>query len=167
MAASRPKEVKGRFDLHEIKKLFDMVERSPIAEFEYADGDFKIRISKNGGIHVAPAPVYANVPAAAAPMPAPVAEAAAAAVPAVRTQLFEVKSPMVGTFYRAPAPDADPYVRAGDTVEPGKAICIVEAMKLMNEIECEVRGRIVEILVENAQPVEYGQVLFRIDTSAA
>jgi acetyl-CoA carboxylase biotin carboxyl carrier protein len=166
MAASRPKEVKGRFDLHEIKKLFDMVERSPIAEFEYADGDLRIRISKNGSTsHVAPSQIYAT---GQAPVPAGVAEAPLApAAPAVRTQLYEVKSPMVGTFYRAPAPDADPYVRSGDLVEPGKALCIVEAMKLMNEIECEVRGRLVEILVENAQPVEYGQVLFRIDTTVA
>jgi acetyl-CoA carboxylase biotin carboxyl carrier protein len=73
---------------------------------------------------------------------------------------------MVGTFYRAPGPDADPYIRQGDIVEPGKTLCIVEAMKLMNEIETEVRGKVVEILVENGQPVEFGQILFRIDTSA-
>ena len=80
--------------------------------------------------------------------------------------LVEVKSPMVGTMYRAPAPDAEPYIRVGDKVEQGKVLCIVEAMKLMNELESEVSGRVVEICVENAQPVEFGQVLFRIDTAA-
>jgi acetyl-CoA carboxylase biotin carboxyl carrier protein len=81
--------------------------------------------------------------------------------------LHEIKSPMVGTFYRASSPDAEAYVRVGDMVENGRVLCIVEAMKLMNEIESEIRGRIVDILVENAQPVEFGQVLFRVDTTAA
>jgi len=99
----------------------------------------------------------------------PAAAAAPAAEPAAppQKQLYELKSPMVGTFYRSPSPDADPYVRVGDLVEPGKVLCIVEAMKLMNELECEVHGRIAEILIENVQPVEFGQVLFRIDTTAA
>lgn len=167
MAASRPKVEKGRFDLQEIKKLIELIERSPITEFELVDKDLRVRISKNGGrgagAHEAIMPVPQNdvsgVPAASA-----------AAIPALpvetKKQLYELKSPMVGTFYRSPSPDAEPYVRVGDSVEPGKVLCIVEAMKLMNELECEVRGRIAEICVENAQPVEFGQILFRIDTSA-
>jgi acetyl-CoA carboxylase biotin carboxyl carrier protein len=95
-------------------------------------------------------------PAAAAP-PAPEVTA-----PAETTQHQEVTSPMVGTFYRAPAPDADPYVEVGDHVRVGQTLCILEAMKLMNELEAEVSGTVMEIVVENAEPVEYGQVLFRI-----
>jgi acetyl-CoA carboxylase biotin carboxyl carrier protein len=91
------------------------------------------------------------------------ASPAAPALPAKTEQHAAITSPMVGTFYRAPAPDADPYVEVGDIVEVGQTICIVEAMKLMNEIESEVRGRVVKILVENAQPVEYGQTLFLVE----
>lgn len=168
MATTRPKPEKNRLELPEIKKLIEMIERSPITEFELTDKELKIRISKNGtpapAVQVAAAPPVALAPAAlpAAPIPA-----AAPAPEPKRAQFTEVKSPMVGTFYRAPAPDAEPYVRIGDNVEPGKVLCIVEAMKLMNELECELHGRVMEILVENAQPVEFGQVLFRIDTSAA
>jgi acetyl-CoA carboxylase biotin carboxyl carrier protein len=169
MAVSRPKVEKSRFDLQEIKKLIELIERSPITEFELVDKDLRVRISKNNGgapaVHevVVPAAVVQAAPAlAAAPPPELVAPPAEP-----QKQLYELKSPMVGTFYRSPSPDADPYVRTGDSVEPGKVLCIVEAMKLMNELECEVRGRIAEILVENAQPVEFGQILFRIDTSAA
>lgn len=171
MAATRPKVEKSRFDLHEIKKLIELIERSPITEFELVEKDLRVRISKNGSgqIHGHEAAV---IPAIAAPVAvAPVAAPPAAPVEAPpivepKRQLYDVKSPMVGTFYRAPSPDTDPYVRVGDVVEPGKVLCIVEAMKLMNELESEVRGRIVEILTDNAQPVEFGQVLFRIDTTA-
>lgn len=167
MAAPRPKVEKGRIDLHEIKKLIAMLELSPITEFELVDKDLKIRISKNGTPH---GPAHAvHMPAYAAPAAAAAPSVAAAIPPppvAAERKLYEVKSPMVGTLYRAPAPDEDMYVKIGDHVEPGKVLCIVEAMKLMNELECEVSGRIVEILVENTQPVEFGQVLFLIDTSA-
>lgn len=170
MAVTRPKTEKGRLDLQEIKKLIELIERSPITEFELVDKDLRVRISKNGsGV---PAQDYVIAPAQQ--KAAPVAVATAAGVPVAvaamaepQKQLYELKSPMVGTFYRSPSPDAEPYVRVGDMVDPGKIICIVEAMKLMNEIESEVRGRIVEISVENGQPVEYGHILFRIDTSAA
>ena len=163
MAVSRPKVEKSRFDLREIKKLIELIERSPITEFELVEKDLRVRISKNGG----------GMPAARELMMPAVAQAAPTAaeptppIAPPKPQLHEVKSPMVGTFYHSPSPDADPYVRTGDSVEPGKVLCIVEAMKLMNELECEVRGRIAEILVENTQPVEFGQILFRIDTSAA
>jgi acetyl-CoA carboxylase biotin carboxyl carrier protein len=170
MAVSRPKVEKSRFDLQEIKKLIELIERSPITEFELVEKDLRVRISKNGSgppaVHevVVPAAVLQTAPALA--VAAPAAEPAAPAAEPQK-QLYELKSPMVGTFYRSPSPDADPYIRVGDMVEPGKVLCIVEAMKLMNELECEVRGRVVEIVVENAQPVEFGQILFRIDTSAA
>ncbi len=172
MASARPKPERGRLELQEIKRLIEMIERSPITEFELVDKDLRIRISKNGK-ESAPVQVMA-APAIPAAVPMPVAPAAvsdgqsAAAPPAPpkAASFVEVKSPMVGTLYRAQAPDAEPYVRVGDKVEPGKVLCIVEAMKLMNELECEVSGRIAEICVENAQPVEFGQVLFRIDTSA-
>jgi acetyl-CoA carboxylase biotin carboxyl carrier protein len=164
MAVSRPKVEKSHFDLQEIKKLIELIERSPITEFELVEKDLRVRISKNGGgtpaVRELITPTVVQAAPAAATEPAP-------PVAPPKPQLHEVKSPMVGTFYRSPSPDADPYVRTGDSVEPGKVLCIVEAMKLMNELECEVRGRIAEILVENAQPVEFGQVLFRIDTSAA
>jgi acetyl-CoA carboxylase biotin carboxyl carrier protein len=97
-------------------------------------------------------------------MPAPAPAAPPAAAPAsAEDRLVKVVSPMVGTFYRAPAPDADPYVEVGDRIDAGQTVCIIEAMKLMNEIESEVRGRVAKIAVENGQPVEYGQVLFLID----
>jgi acetyl-CoA carboxylase biotin carboxyl carrier protein len=171
MAVTRPKTERSHLDLREIKKLIEMIEKSPVTDFELVDRDLKIRISKNGAGSAALHAVLAPSLPAAAPVVVPATPSAIEAPPpapeAYKPQLFEVKSPMVGTFYRAPAPDADPYVRVGDMVEPGKVLCIVEAMKLMNELECEVRGRIVEVLVENAQPVEFGQALFRIDSGAA
>jgi acetyl-CoA carboxylase biotin carboxyl carrier protein len=171
MAGSQQSTEKTRLELQEIQKLIKMIEKSPITEFELVEKDLRIRISKNGSEHG----TYQMM--AAQPMSMPVSAPQVQMMPSkieetpeakqTKTNLIEIKSPMVGTFYRAPSPDADPYVRVGDLVEPGKALCIVEAMKLMNEIECEVRGRIVEILVENAHPVEFGQVLFRVDSSAA
>ncbi len=171
MATARPKPERGRLELQEIKRLIEMIERSPITEFELVDKDLRIRISKNGKeaapVHVTATPALATLPPLpVAPVPASDGQAAAAPAAAKAVSLVEVKSPMVGTMYRAPAPDAEPYIRVGDKVEQGKVLCIVEAMKLMNELESEVSGRVVEICVENAQPVEFGQVLFRIDTAA-
>ena len=156
-------------DLNEVKKLIKLVERSEITEIEIFEKGQKIRISKNGskgvGTHLA-APVVQT-----APMPAPVAASVPAATQTVAeivpANILEIRSPMVGTFYRTPSPDAEPYVRVGDSVEPGKVLCIIEAMKLMNEIEVEVAGKIVEILVENGQPVEFDQVLFRVEVKSA
>lgn len=168
MATARPKSEKGRLELHDIKRLIDMIERSPIMEFELVDKDLRIRISKNGKetAQVFAAPVVAPPPSAPLSVPTDsIAPVIPEPAPTKAVSIHEVKSPMVGTMYRAPAPDAEPYVRVSDMVEPGKVLCIVEAMKLMNELECEVSGRIVEICVANAQPVEFGQVLFRIDTS--
>lgn len=151
-------------DLRKLKTLIDLVSESGISELEVTEGEGKVRIVKN-----AP-PVYVQPAAAqyAAPAPAPLAaapghaEAApAAAAPAV-PQGHVVTSPMVGTFYRAPSPGADPFVQVGDTVKEGQTLCIIEAMKLLNEIESDAAGVVKEILVENGQAVEYGQPLYVI-----
>ena len=158
-------------DIKEIRQLVKMVETSDISEIEIEEEGSKIRITKrfasgNGDVHILPAAPQMAAPMAAvpaAPAPAPVAEAAPAAEKAPASNLIEVRSPMVGTFYRAPSPDSDPYVEVGSSVSVGQTLCIVEAMKLMNEIEAEQAGKIKEILVENAQPVEYNQVLFLLE----
>jgi acetyl-CoA carboxylase biotin carboxyl carrier protein len=153
----------GGFALSELRRLIRLVQRTGIGELEVSTGGRTVRIAAHGTVVPAPpqAPPAAPVaPAGAAPgAAAPSAPAAAGGT----GKELAVTSPMVGTFYRAPAPDADPYVEVGDTIEVGQTVCIVEAMKLMNEIESEVKGRVVKILVENAQPVEYGQKLFLIE----
>lgn len=148
-------------DLRKLKKLIDLVQESGISELEVTEGEEKVRIAKHIGVTAAP--VYA---APAAPIAAPAAApAAAATAPAPAADVPEgdiVKSPMVGTFYRASAPGAKPLVELGDTVSEGQVLCIIEAMKLMNEIESDAAGTVKAILVENGQPVEYGQPLFVI-----
>ena len=156
-------------DLDWIRRLIDMVDESDIDSLEISRFATRVRISKSPPVHVVPgggasAPVAA--PAAPAnPAPAPAAHAPAPADEAEGTasNTVDVESPMVGTFYRAPAPDAPPYVEVGDTVRKGQTICILEAMKLMNELEAEVAGTVREICIGNGEPVEYGQVLFRIE----
>jgi acetyl-CoA carboxylase biotin carboxyl carrier protein len=147
----------------ELRELIRIVEESEIEEVEISHLWKKIRISKRSGIPAGPALAAPGVPLAAAPPP-PAAdkmeEAKTAPDEEDVTDLVPIKSPMVGTFYAAPAPDADPYVKNGDRISKGTVVCIVEAMKLMNEIRSEVEGRLVKILVENGQPVEYGQTLF-------
>jgi acetyl-CoA carboxylase biotin carboxyl carrier protein len=135
-------------DLRKLKKLIDLVQESGISELEVTEGEEKVKIVKSGGSAVA----YA------APNPAPAA-APASATAAGATQGHVVKSPMVGTFYRSPSPGAKHFVEVGDTVKSGDTICIIEAMKLLNEIECDKDGVIKAILVENGQPVEYGEPL--------
>ena len=158
-----------------IRRLVKIVEEANIAELEISRWGKKLRISKyptnsafagnSNSMHyfipgpAAPAPPAAQPPAEAKPAAEPKEEA-----PAARPQKgVEIRSPMVGTFYRAPAPDADPYVEVGDTVQKGQVLCIIEAMKLMNEIEAEFPCKILDILVENAQPVEYNQPLFLVE----
>ena len=150
-------------DLRKLKKLIDLVEESGIAEIEVTEGEEKVRITRT---IAAAAPVYAApAPAAAAPVAAPAAPAAAApaAAPAARDLSNAQKSPMVGTFYRAPGPNAAAFVEVGQQVKAGDTLCIIEAMKLMNEIEAEKSGVVKEILVENGTPVEYGEPLFIIE----
>ncbi|HWI97780.1 MAG TPA: acetyl-CoA carboxylase biotin carboxyl carrier protein [Burkholderiales bacterium] len=147
-------------DLRKLKKLIDLVQESGIAELEITEGEEKVKIVKGGHVSVsavAPAPVApieARAPAPAAAAPAPAAEAPAG------QEGHVVKAPMVGTFYRSPSPDAKAFVEVGQTVKEGDTICIIEAMKLMNEIEADAGGVVKAILVENGQPVEYGQPLF-------
>lgn len=151
-------------DLRKLKTLIDLVAESGIAELEITEGEGKVRIVKFSqtvqpvAYHVPEAPAAAAAaPAAAAPAaPAPAAEAA----PAIQGHV--VKAPMVGTFYRAPNPGAAPFVDVGQSVKEGDPLCIIEAMKLLNEIEADKAGVIKEILVENGEPVEYGQPLFVI-----
>ncbi len=151
------------FELSELKALIRLVQRTGIGELEVASGGRSVRISATASTAMVPAAFAAPAPAPqpAAPAPAAAPEGPAAAAPA--SHLKAITSPMVGTFYRAPAPDADPFVETGDSVEPGQTVCIIEAMKLMNEIEAEFRGRVVQVLVENAQPVEFGQKLFLVE----
>ena len=149
-------------DLRKLKKLIDLVEESGIAEIEVTEGEEKVRITR---ATAAPAPVYAAPAHVAAPAPAPAAApvAPAPAAPAARDLSNAQKSPMVGTFYRAPGPNAAAFVEVGQQVKAGDTLCIIEAMKLMNEIEAEKSGTVKEILVENGTPVEFGEPLFIIE----
>jgi acetyl-CoA carboxylase, biotin carboxyl carrier protein len=148
-------------DLRKLKTLIDLVAESGIAELEITEGEGKVRIVKFSQTpQVVQAPAPAPVVAAPTVEAAPAAAAAPAAPPAPEGHV--VKAPMVGTFYRAPNPGAPPFVEVGQTVKEGDALCIIEAMKLLNEIEADKAGVIKEILVENGEPVEYGQPLFVI-----
>lgn len=149
-------------DIRKVKKLIELLEESGIAELEINEGEESVRISRYSA--AAPAPVsYAAAPAA----PAPSAPAAAAADESSDEESLPsghvVESPMVGTFYSASSPGAKPFVNIGDTVTEGETVCIVEAMKILNQIEADTSGTIKAILVENAQPVEYGQPLMIIE----
>ncbi len=155
----------------ELKELIDFLIEKDISEFELERGDVKVRIKRGGEMaatvitHAVP---MASVPMAAPPVQtghspaAPPASPSAAAPAAAEEELHMVKSPIVGTFYEAPGPGALPFVKPGDQVAAGQVLCIIEAMKLMNEIEADASGEVVKVLVNNGQPVEYGQPLFAI-----
>ncbi len=169
----------------EIQELIKLINKSNLTEFKMKDGDFELKIrtkkyGKNKPTTVLTTPqqqivpmqaampqAFAPAPAAPAatdtPAPAPAATTEEATPSEETTNYIEVKSPIVGTFYRAASPEKPPYVKVGDTIEKGSVVCIVEAMKLFNEIESEVSGKIVKVVVEDAQPVEYDQVLFLVD----
>ena len=158
-------------DLEFLESLIRAIDQSGIDSIEIERGGTRVRISKTPPppAQLAGLPAYPAVAPAATPQPALAAAPGAGAPPLEEPgttptkPLLEIKSPMVGTFYQAPAPDAPPYVDVGSRVKKGDTLCIIEAMKLMNELESEVVGTIVEVAVENAHPVEYGQVLFRVD----
>lgn len=166
-------------NLKELKELIKLVDQKQFAEFELEQPDFKLRIKRNTPVVVQPTsnstplapaplpgvgpPAMPVVPTPSAPPPAAAATPAPAAAPEEAMHL--IVSPIVGTFYRAPSPTADPYVEIGDRVEPGTVLCLIEAMKLMNEITSDVAGEVVKIFVENGQAVEYGQPLFGIRVS--
>jgi acetyl-CoA carboxylase biotin carboxyl carrier protein len=169
-------------ELRDVKRLIEAVDASGLSELEFEQrGDdgtslFRLVLRRSQAPAAAPAPApapapaaesvpalapaLAAAPAAAAPAPQPSSPSAA---PAAKDRFVDVTAPIVGTFYHSPAPDAAPYVKVGDRVQVGAVLCIIEAMKLMNEIEAEVAGVIAEVLVSNEDPVEYGQTLFRID----
>jgi acetyl-CoA carboxylase biotin carboxyl carrier protein len=150
-------------DLRKLKKLIDLVQESGIAELEITEGEEKVKIVKGGRampemVAMLPAPTAAPAGPAAAP-----AGAQAPAEIAPKVEGHVLKSPMVGTFYRAPSPGSKPFVEVGDTVKAGQTVCIIEAMKLLNEIEADKDGVVKAILAENGQPVEYGEPLLAID----
>ena len=155
-------------DIRKVKKLIELLESSGVAEIEISEGEESVRISRYG--QSAPpvvqtyAPAVAPPSAAAAAQPAaPVPAAAAAPAAPPEAQGHEVKAPMVGTFYASATPGGQPFVEIGSTVEKGQTLCIIEAMKMMNQIEADVSGKIVRVLVENGHPVEFGQTLFVIE----
>jgi acetyl-CoA carboxylase biotin carboxyl carrier protein len=159
-----------RMNQKELKELIEFLIEKDITEFELERGDVKVKV-KRGGEHTVVYPsVVAAAPTAAIAAPLAVqqipsaspAASSAPAAPASEENLYIVKSPIVGTFYESPSPGAPPFVKAGDTVAVGQVLCIVEAMKLLNEIECDVAGEVVKKMVNNGEPIEYGQQLFAI-----
>ena len=162
--------------IKELQELMKLMQRHKLVEFNMKDGDFEIAMRSEAeapapAVQVAPVPVAVTAPAAAAPAPAapapppPAAPAPAqAAAPAAgEAQATPIKSPMPGTFYRSSSPDKPPFAKVGDVIESGQVVCMIEAMKLFNELESEISGRIVKVLVEDAQPVEFDQVLFLVE----
>jgi acetyl-CoA carboxylase biotin carboxyl carrier protein len=156
-------------DFKQIQELIKVINKSNIGELSIEQNDFKITI-KQKEEHVqtivaapAAAPVYAPAPIAAAPAAAPASTPAAPAAPAKADNLVTIKSPMIGTFYRRSSPDKPAFVEVGDDIAPGKVVCIIEAMKLFNEIEAEISGKVVKVLVDDASPVEFDQPLFLVE----
>ena len=166
-------------EIEAIKDILKLINRSNLDEVEIEKKDFRIKVRKNSASEsvvystipvAAPqvAPMPAVQPVAAAPAEAPAKEAAPAKepakeAPAPSSKTIEVKSPMIGTFYRSANPDSDPFIQVGDTISKGQVLCIIEAMKLFNEIESEVEGKVVKILVDNSSPVEYDTPLFLVE----
>ncbi|HRU39127.1 MAG TPA: acetyl-CoA carboxylase biotin carboxyl carrier protein [Candidatus Goldiibacteriota bacterium] len=168
MPKKESKPVKSKIDSEALNQAVKIMEKGDLCELLYEDGSIKIQLKKAGSVSFTQNPVQplyqAQMPAVAAPAALPQSAApAAAAKPQENPNEVSVKSPMVGTFYRAPSPEAPPFINIGDNVEPGKTLCIIEAMKIMNEIKCEVKGKVKEILVENAQAVEFNQPIIIIE----
>lgn len=155
----------------QIQELIKAINKSNISELSIEEGDFKITIKQAQTISetqvVAYQPMPQMMPAAPAPVAIPAAQPAApatpAAAPAADANFITIKSPMIGTFYRSPSPDKPSFANVGDEIKPGKVLCIIEAMKLFNEIESEVSGKIVKVLIDDASPVEYDQPLFLVE----
>jgi acetyl-CoA carboxylase biotin carboxyl carrier protein len=152
-------------DIRKIKKLIELLEESGIAEIEIKEGEEALRISRmSSGTAVAHVPSVASLPLAA-PLPVPQAAAPAAAAPVAKAKSNEhvITAPMVGTFYGAPSPGAKPFVEIGDEIKVGQVLCIIEAMKMMNQIEADKAGRVTSIMARNGDPVEFGQPLFVVE----
>lgn len=159
-------------DPKQLNELLRLIKKLDFAEFKMAEGDFSMTVRSEYKPGHIPAPQIVSMAAPAAPLAAPVAALPVTDVSAVTEveestgNLLEIRSPIVGTFYRAASPDKPPYVKVGDSIAAGDVVCIVEAMKLFNEIESEVSGKIVKVLIEEAKPVEYDQVLYLVDPNA-
>jgi acetyl-CoA carboxylase biotin carboxyl carrier protein len=147
------------FDVKKVTKLIELMKEHDLAEIDLKQGDTAVRLKRGGDVVMAAAP-------AAAPRAAPAAAGAVEAAPAAEDKMLVITSPMVGTFYRASSPEAAPFVKVGDRIGPEKTVCIVEAMKVFNEIPAGVSGQVVAILVENGAPVEFGQPLIKVDPEA-
>jgi acetyl-CoA carboxylase biotin carboxyl carrier protein len=147
------------FDVKKVTKLIELMKEHDLAEIDLKQGDTAVRLKRGGDVVMAAAP-------AAAPRAAPAAAGAAEAASAAEDKMLVITSPMVGTFYRASSPEAAPFVKVGDRIGPEKTVCIVEAMKVFNEIPAGVSGQVVAILVENGAPVEFGQPLIKVDPEA-
>ena len=159
-------------DPKQLNELLRLIKKLDFAEFKMAEGDFSMTVRSEYKPGHIPAPQIVSMAAPAAPLAAPVAAVPVTDVSAVTEaeestgNLLEIRSPIVGTFYRSASPDKPPYVKVGDSIAAGDVVCIVEAMKLFNEIESEVSGKIVNVLIEEAKPVEYDQVLYLVDPNA-
>ncbi len=164
-AAGAPKDgchsPHGRIDLRDVKRLLTLMDRHGLSELELEDEGRKLRLAKGGVVAASPAPA-APAPAAAAAAPAPAETAPPPSSPSVAAKGTEIKSPMVGTFYRSPSPEAAPFVEVGDTIRKDSVVCILEAMKVMNEIKAEIDGEILAVLVQNGEAVEFDQPLLLV-----
>jgi acetyl-CoA carboxylase biotin carboxyl carrier protein len=164
MTASQPSHG-SVFDLDKVRSLIELMKEHELTEVDLEEGDQKIRLCRGGAGEIrlaAPAVAPATVPMS---MPAPTGPTGAAASTGDSASIVVVKSPMVGTFYARPNPNAEPFVKVGAHVNPESVICIIEAMKVFNEIQAEVRGRVVAVLVDDESPVEFGKPLFKVDTA--
>lgn len=151
-------------DIKQIQELIKFVHKSGVNEVAIEEKDFKITIKTNQAPTLVTATLPATAPQAAAPAPVAAQAAAPAAAPAeVSSNVITVKSPMIGTFYRSSSPDKPAFINVGDEIKAGQVVCVIEAMKLFNEIESEVSGRVVKVLVDNSSPVEYDQPLFLVE----
>jgi acetyl-CoA carboxylase biotin carboxyl carrier protein len=159
VADAKPPRTPGPFDVGTVRELIELMDKFDLGEVDLNDGDQRIRLRRGGRLVTAPAP--ANVQTPSIPIPPPATSAAAAP----GKKLIEIKSELVGTFYAKPAPDKDDYVKVGSRVSPDTVVCKVEAMKIFNDITAKCSGTIVEVCVQNAQFVEFDQVLFRVDPS--
>lgn len=151
-------------DLKDIKAIIDLMKKNSVSEFELEKQDFKIRL-KRGSNGTGPQAGYDEQPVLTYVQPSVAVATAPAPPPIAPSNELDIKSPMIGTFYRAPSPEAAPYIEVGTEVNPDTVVCIIEAMKVMNEIKAEAKGVITQILVENAKPVEFGQALFKLRPS--
>jgi acetyl-CoA carboxylase biotin carboxyl carrier protein len=159
-AAPTPGDI---FDVKKVRRLIELMKEHDLSELDLKQADNRVRIRRGGEV------VAYSAPVAAMPRPAPAAEPAAGAAPAqsaADARMLMIKSPMVGTFYKASGPDSAPFVKVGDRIGPEKTVCIIEAMKVFNEIPAGVSGQVVAILVENGAPVEFGQPLIKVDPEA-